>query len=69
MEEQITTTTPHLAMALQDFELGDTKIQTGQRLHGIWLLDGFFYFPLTSADEEIFIFSVSRGFVGNIIEG
>lgn len=69
MEKQITTTTPHLVEVLQDFRLGDTNIKKGQRLHGIWMLDGFFYFPLTIGDdEEIFIFNVSVGFVGNTIE-
>ncbi len=44
------TTMPHLAMCLTDKAPGGVKF--GQRIHGIWLTDGNFYFPISNGTKN-----------------
>lgn len=43
-------TMPDLAMCLTDNAPGGVKF--GQRIHGIWLADGNFYFPISDGSRN-----------------
>ena len=65
-----------MAMALTYFSATSTSARwkdcgsvfIGQRLHGAWLPDGFFYFPMTLKDGSTAVCIASRDNVGPIIE-
>ena len=62
-----------MAMALDDFEAMSAwrvcgKVKAGQRLHGVWMPDGLFYFPMSEKNGKTAVCFASRSDVGPIIE-
>lgn len=45
------------------------KVEVGQRLHGIWMQDGNFYYPMSQRGGEIVVCIGTPEFFGPIVEG